>query len=224
MTHHILYVWCKSRAILSLFLHHNSNNDMLFLTMTTVRKLSLKHEKSVRLSMQHNPHKPGQVYNRERGETRFLLSVPVKQHFSQNAAFRHSWQTKKEKESGENTPATLHAVMQMFPHLRAVEDLEPLPLSEAEVILGPGFVIVKSHEQSHPCRETKRDEWWLELVEVNCMDGSIMLGFPLWFYCWVCSSVSHMGCLLCNSNKKHCPLPLLLASHLLPFFFNLNLF
>lgn len=43
--------------------------------------------------------------------------------------------------------------MQMLSHLRAVEDLEPLPLSEAEVILSPGFVVVQSHEQSHSCSE-----------------------------------------------------------------------
>lgn len=46
-------------------------------------------------------------------------------------------------------PFIADAVMQMFSHLRAVEDLEPLPLSEAEVILGPGFVVIKSHKQSH---------------------------------------------------------------------------
>lgn len=45
--------------------------------------------------------------------------------------------------------------MQMFSHLRAVEDLEPLPFSEAEVILGPGFIIIKGHKESHPCRKTK---------------------------------------------------------------------
>lgn len=65
----------------------------------------------------------------------------------------------------KNTPATLHAVMQMFSHLRAVEDLEPLPLPEAEVILGPGFIVIKSHEQSHPCRRTK--SWASELEDVN---------------------------------------------------------
>lgn len=41
----------------------------------------------------------------------------------------------------------------MFSHLRAVEDLEPLPLSEAEVILGPGFVVIQSHKQGHSCGE-----------------------------------------------------------------------
>lgn len=45
--------------------------------------------------------------------------------------------------------------MQMFADLRAVEDLEPLPLPEAEVILGPGFVVVQSHKQSHPCGPKK---------------------------------------------------------------------
>lgn len=54
---------------------------------------------------------------------------------------------------GENTSATLHAVMQIFSNLRAVEDLEPLSFPEAEVILRPGFVVVQSHEQSHPCRK-----------------------------------------------------------------------
>lgn len=39
--------------------------------------------------------------------------------------------------------ATLKLVMQcMFSHLRAVKDLEPLPLPEAEVILGPGFIVI----------------------------------------------------------------------------------
>lgn len=69
----------------------------------------------------------------------------------------------------ENTTATLHVVTQMFSHLRAVEDLESLPLSEAEVIFSPGFVVIKSHKQSHSCRKTKIDMWWLELVEVNGM-------------------------------------------------------
>lgn len=51
--------------------------------------------------------------------------------------------------------ATLETVMQMFSHLRAVEDLEPLPLPEAEVILGPGFVVIQSHEQGHSCSENR---------------------------------------------------------------------
>lgn len=71
--------------------------------------------------------------------------------------------------------------MQMFPHLRAVEDLEPLPLSEAEVILGPGFIVVKGHKQSHPCRDNNVTFWWLELAEVNCLDAVL---------CWD----SHCGC------------------------------
>lgn len=36
--------------------------------------------------------------------------------------------------------------MQMFSHLRAVKDLEPLPLPEAEVILSPGLVVIESHK------------------------------------------------------------------------------
>lgn len=51
--------------------------------------------------------------------------------------------------------STLKPAIQMFLHLRAVEDLEPLPLSEAEVILGPGFVVIQSHEQGHSCRESR---------------------------------------------------------------------
>lgn len=68
---------------------------------------------------------------------------------------------KTQSREWEITTATLNAVMQMFSHLRAVEDLEPLPLSEAEVILSPGLIVVKSHKQSHPCRES--DTCWLEL-------------------------------------------------------------
>lgn len=36
--------------------------------------------------------------------------------------------------------------MWMFSHLRAVKDLEPLPLPEAEVILGPGLIVIESHK------------------------------------------------------------------------------
>lgn len=93
---------------------------------------------------------------------RLVSTVSVKQHFS-----IQTFTTDKEQKRGKTRPtATLNAVMQMFPRLRAVEDLESLPLSEAEVILGPGFVVVKSHKQSHPCRETKSDmaavrgEWY----------------------------------------------------------------
>lgn len=92
-----------------------------------------------------------------------------------------------EKTERENTAATLNAVMQMFSHLRAVEDLEPLPLPEAEVILSPGFVVVKSHKQSHPCRKTKSDTWWLELAEVNCMAevaGIFIVGFAHLSHAW----------------------------------------
>lgn len=55
--------------------------------------------------------------------------------------------------------ATLKPVMQMFSHLRAVEDLEPLPLSEAEVILGPGLVVIQSHKQGHSCRGSRGRGW-----------------------------------------------------------------
>lgn len=69
----------------------------------------------------------------------------------------------KKKTGNENTTATLYTVMQMFSNLRAIEDLEPLPLPEAEVILGPGFIVIQSHKQSHPCRKTKKEvTWWLE--------------------------------------------------------------
>lgn len=62
--------------------------------------------------------------------------------------------------------ATLKPVMQMFSHLRAVEDLEPLPLSEAEVILGPGFVVIQSHKQGHSCRESRGRGWgWAGLSQ-----------------------------------------------------------
>lgn len=55
----------------------------------------------------------------------------------------------------KNMSVTLKPVIQMFSHLRAVEDLEPLPLSEAEVILGPGFVVIQSHKQGHSWRESR---------------------------------------------------------------------
>lgn len=64
--------------------------------------------------------------------------------------------TDKKKTGNENTTATLYTVMQMFSNLRAIEDLEPLPLPEAEVILGPGLIVIQSHKQSHPCRKTKK--------------------------------------------------------------------
>ena len=92
---------------------------------------------------------------------------------------------------GENTTATLHAVMQMFPHLRAVEDLEPLPLSEAEVILGSGLVVVESHKQSHSCGETTSDMWWWSVSGGELYGCSIVSGFSLWFYCWVFVHLSH---------------------------------
>lgn len=76
--------------------------------------------------------------------------------------------------------------MQMFSHLRAVEDLESLPLSEAEVILGPGFVVIQSHKQSHPCRKTKGDMWWLELEEVNRMDEVLRCDFHCGFVVGFC--------------------------------------
>lgn len=47
--------------------------------------------------------------------------------------------------------------MRMFSRLRAVEDLEPLPLPEAEVILRPRLVVIEGHEEGHPCgRATAR--------------------------------------------------------------------
>lgn len=79
--------------------------------------------------------------------------MPVKQHFQ----MQHSDILHRQKAGNENTTATLNAVIQMFSHLRAIEDLEPLPLPEAEVILGPGFIVIKSHKQSHPCRKTKKE-------------------------------------------------------------------
>lgn len=117
----------------------------------------------------------------------------VQQHI---VAFRHLW-----KNRGKHDRHPQNGVWQMFSRLRAVEDLEPLPLSEAEVILGPGFIVVKSHKQSHPCRKTKRSMWWFSKREMNYIDEVLCLGFSLWFHCWVCSSVQHMGCLLCNGNE-----------------------
>lgn len=70
----------------------------------------------------------------------------------QNAKFLRG--IKKERRR-KYTTATLKPVVQMFSHLRAVEDLEPLPLSEAEVILGPGLVVIQSHEQGHSCRGSR---------------------------------------------------------------------
>lgn len=117
------------------------------------------------------------------------------------------------KAERENTTATLNAVMQMFSHLRAVEDLEPLPLPEAEVILGPGFVVIKSHKQSHPCRKTKSVMCWLELELAWMKD---IVGIFIVVLCYCCcrrSAVRHMGCRSWNSEKSYrsLPFPLLLG-------------
>lgn len=98
------------------------------------------------------------------------MSPPVKQHFH----FQTQRSDAVEKPGGEKDERhPINAVMQMFSHLRAVEDLEPLPLPEAEVILGPGFVVVQSHKQSHPCRKSKSDMWRSEPEEVSCTDALV---------------------------------------------------
>lgn len=102
----------------------------------------------------------------------------------------------------KRTPATLHAVMQMFSHLRAVEDLEPLPLPEAEVILCPGFIVIKSHKQSHPCRKTK--SWASELwrMWMKNQDGTLTAVSLLWL----------LGCRWRYSIMNFWPLLRLLSS------------
>lgn len=96
--------------------------------------------------------------------------------------------------------------MQMLSHSRAVEDLEPLALSEAEVILGPGFIVIKSHKQSHACRKTQCWLW-----------GG---GYAAGFHCILTVGFVHLsntwGCLLCNKN--YCLLCLFFAPHLLQYF------
>lgn len=78
--------------------------------------------------------------------------------------------------------ATLIPVMQMFSHLRAIKDLEPLPLSEAEVILGPGFIVIQSHEQGHSCRGNRggglRTGWFISSYN-SCIYFSVLLHINL---------------------------------------------
>lgn len=71
-------------------------------------------------------------------------------------------------------------VTQILSHLRAVEDLEPLPLPEAEVILSPSLVVIKSHEQSHPCSKTMRYMLRLERADMNNMNEIFVVLVLLW--------------------------------------------
>lgn len=94
----------------------------------------------------------------------------------QNAKFLSG--IKKKERRSKNTSATLKPVMQMFSHLRAVEDLEPLPLSEAEVILGPGLVVIQSHKQGHSCEGSRGRG-----VRRSCFITSFCISFSFVLLC-----------------------------------------
>lgn len=67
-------------------------------------------------------------------------------HLSDSSQNYYKGQQQDKNQELETKTHHPHAVMRMFSHLRAVEDLEPLPLPEAEVILGPRLVVIESHK------------------------------------------------------------------------------
>lgn len=176
------------------------------MTRDTFQTANIKSVRNPSHFKHNNLRRPGQVNNTLQNQ--FSPSVPVEN----NVSFQTQHSDIHDRD--EKQTATLNGVTQIFSHLRAVEDLEPLPLSEAEVILGPGLVVIQSHEQSHPLK-TKRYMLWLVFAEMNCLDLDSHCGFIVACGLFICRahgllvmyvfiySLRPICCFILEDSKPH---------------------